>query len=422
MPNEYFYNTSSNILYFYYNSTQKEAPPNDLSLIATHTKVLFNISGSQKKAVTNITFEGLIFRDTSYSYLDPHGLPSGGDWGLQQQGVITLRGSENIIINSSLFTRIDGNCIFIAGYNRNITISNNDFEYIGDSVIALWGDTSSPDNNKALPYGGPDGRNGNQPRMNHIYNNLIREIGLFQKQSSLYFQAVSCQNTIEKNIFFNGPRAAVNFNDGFGGANILRYNLLINAVRESGDHGPFNSWNRVPYITNVNSINNGGKSSIIPAFNEIYQNFVIGTYETQEGIDNDDGSANYLTYSNFFVYGSNGLKSDFDGNTNHHYENIYAYIMNAYGSGGGGTSAYNQFRNNSVIFRENGKGYPSTCISTPGFVIYGNTLYNPSGTLNVCGTTLQNWVAKGNDPGTTINKLPTDQQIINMAKQILPKW
>ncbi len=31
-------------------------------------------------------------------------------------------------------------------------------------------------------------------------------------QSSFYFQAKSCQNLIMGNIFFNGPRAGVNFN------------------------------------------------------------------------------------------------------------------------------------------------------------------------------------------------------------------
>ena len=34
---------------------------------------------------------------------------------------------------------------------------------------------------------------------------------------------------------------------------------------------------------------------------------------SQEAIDNDDGSAFYKTYENFFVYAANGLKSDFNG-------------------------------------------------------------------------------------------------------------
>ena len=31
----------------------------------------------------------------------------------------------------------------------------------------------------------------------------------------------------------------------------MERNLLTNTVRESGDHGPVNSWDRVPYITTV---------------------------------------------------------------------------------------------------------------------------------------------------------------------------
>eukprot|EP01083_Nonionella_stella_P316553 1148432_1 len=419
IPNEYFYNQSTNTLYFFYNSSDKTPPPKDVELVATNARVLFNISGSMTSAVKNVTIQGVELRDTRYTYLDPHGMPTGGDWGLQRSGAITIQGSENINIDSSLFTRLDGNAIFIADYNRNITISNNDFEWIGDTVIAQWGNTASPDDNTKIPNGGPDGRNGDQPRFTRVYNNLAREIGLFQKQSSLYFQAASCQNTIENNIFFNGPRAGINFNDGFGGGNIIRNNLIINAVRESGDHGPFNSWDRVPYVTNVNAANRGGKSSIIPAFNRIYQNFIIGTYETQEGIDNDDGSAQYLTYLNFFVYGSYAMKSDFDGNNNYHYQNVYAYIgNNAYGFGGGDTGAYNEFRNNSVVFRGSG-GYKSTCIDVPGFVAMGNSLYNPTGKMNVCNTTLEQWVQSGHDPGTTISTMPKDEDVIQWAKDIL---
>ena len=62
-----------------------------------------------------------------------------------------------------------------------------------------------------------------------------------------------------RSIFFNGPRAAVNFN-------WLLKNLLLNTCRESGDHGPWNSWDRVPYITTVRD----GKASIVPAFNQIH--------------------------------------------------------------------------------------------------------------------------------------------------------
>ena len=39
---------------------------------------------------------------------------------------------------------------------------------------------------------------------------------------------------------YNGPRAHINFNDGFRGGARVKSNLMFNSCRESGDHGPFN--------------------------------------------------------------------------------------------------------------------------------------------------------------------------------------
>ncbi len=62
-----------------------------------------------------------------------------------------------------------------------------------------------------------DGTNGNQPRGNVIANNVMRET------TSAYIQALTAQTTFSKNVFFNGPRAGMNFNDGFGGGhNVAR--------------------------------------------------------------------------------------------------------------------------------------------------------------------------------------------------------
>ena len=124
---------------------------------------------------------------------------------------------------------------------RNATISESEFAWIGDSAIASWGYTQGI---KGIYGVGWDGTDGNHPRYNQIINNFVREIGIWEKQSSFYFQAKSCMNTIEGNIHFNGPRAGVNFNDGFGGGSHLNNNLILNTCRESGDHGPFNSWDR----------------------------------------------------------------------------------------------------------------------------------------------------------------------------------
>ena len=57
-------------------------------------------------------------------------------------------------------------------------------------------------------------------------------------------------------------------------------------VRETQDHGSFNSWDRQPfYYTNA-----AGKDTYVPSYREIRYNFWVNNYNPQEAVDNDDGS------------------------------------------------------------------------------------------------------------------------------------
>ena len=152
MEREWYYNASTHTLYYAPNATAapsgttadgatpeppasksapksaskdttKDGPPPADGFVATGLEVLLNISGTQDAPAHGITITGLTLRDTSYTYFAPHGLPSGGDWGLQKQGAITLAGTEDVSISHSLFTALDGNAIFIGGYNRRLLIS-----------------------------------------------------------------------------------------------------------------------------------------------------------------------------------------------------------------------------------------------------------------------------------------------------------
>jgi hypothetical protein len=191
-PGEWFFNDTSRKLFYFFNSTSP--PTGDEKFVATKTKVLFNISGSQEQPVQDVTIRGLEIRDTAYTYLgtdkaDLHGMPSGGDWALQRSGAILLEGTERIHIVGCHLTRIDGNGIFLSNYNRNATIASNEMSWVGDGAIAAWGSTSHCLNancTRKLEYAvGPDARGGNQPRGTHVVGNLVREIGLWQKQSSM---------------------------------------------------------------------------------------------------------------------------------------------------------------------------------------------------------------------------------------------
>jgi len=412
---EWFYDSTAQKLYYSPNATSSPSPT-DLFEVVT-TKVLINCSGTQAEPVVNFTMKGIAIKDTAYTFLDPHGSPSGGDWSLQRTAAVMVAGTEGGVIDSSLFSRLDGIGVFITGYNRNLTISNNTFEWLGSSSIAAWGDTSyslNANQSRSIQWPrGPDARDGNQPRGTRIIGNIVHDIGIFEKQSSFYFQAAVAQSLIKDNVHFNGPRAGINFNDGMGGGDEITENLLVNTCRESGDHGPFNSWDRAPYITTVGL--NAPNASIIPQFRNIHHNFMIANYNSQEAIDNDDGSAYYNTHHNYFVYAQSGLKSDFGGHHNFHESNVYAYITTAFW----GKGWSDRFINNSVVLLDPGRGYSSDCQLAQDQQVSGNSVYIKNASLNVCGTTLQKWVAAGHDNGTTIHDLPSDEALVQMGKDLL---
>ena len=73
---------------------------------------------------------GIGFRDAGYTFLNPHGAPSGGDWGLQspqypEAGAVYLTGTENVVFDSCVFKYLDGNGVYLAGYNRGATVRNS---------------------------------------------------------------------------------------------------------------------------------------------------------------------------------------------------------------------------------------------------------------------------------------------------------
>jgi len=192
-------------------------------------------------------------------------------------------------------------------------VSNSSFTYIGDNAMASWGYTRDAATGVAagneLPAGtGVDGTAGEQPRYTSVLGNVVREIGLNERQSSAWSEAKACLSHVKGNLVYNIPRAAINMDDGFGGGTVIEQNLLTNTCRESGDHGPFNSWDRQPFLTEVRN----GTPSIKPANNTIRSNFFVSNYGAGFGVDNDDTSSYYDINSNFFYLGG-GVKCDYDG-------------------------------------------------------------------------------------------------------------
>ncbi|CAJ1407030.1 unnamed protein product [Effrenium voratum] len=322
-PGEFFFDKDSHKLYLYYNGTG--APPADASVVVPRLQVLVNLSGTQWKPVKGVQIKDVKFSAAAPTYMMPHGVPSAGDWALDRYSAVFLQGTDSVLIDGCTFDRLDGNGVMVSGYNRDATIRDSDFSYLGGNAVVAWGFTNETKTDPGrpgislsnAPAAGVDGTDGEHPVGTTVQNCSAREIGLYEKQSSFFVQS-----RVLSNVFFNGPRAGINMNDGFGGGDEIAYNLVFSTCRESGDHGPFNSWDRQPFLTTVRT----GKPSMIMQWREIHHNFFIDNYSPQEDVDNDDGSCYYKTHDNFLVYGGQAMKNDFGGHDNHHYNNVDAYV------------------------------------------------------------------------------------------------
>jgi hypothetical protein len=157
----------------------------------------------------------------------------------------------------------------------------------------------------------PGPKTNNYPTDCKVFDNLMFELGQIEKQSA-GVQLSMCQNiTISHNTIYDVPRAGINVSEGTWGGHIIEYNDVFNTVKESGDHGSFNSWGRDRYWHHDKKI----LDSIVETNYELTMLDVVKTITIRNNrmrcdhgwdIDLDDGSSNYLIYNNLCLNG--GIK------------------------------------------------------------------------------------------------------------------
>lgn len=324
--------------------------------------------------------------------------------------------------------------MYLVGKSRDVTIEQNVFEWLGENAVATKGDSEKW-----------DARSGEQPRGTLMKQNLIHDLGIYEKQSSGWGHNKACLATVTENIMYNLPRAAINFNDALGGGNTIENNLLWNTCRESGDHGAINSWDRMPFLHDIGP---GGEPSFTPVPTTIANNFIFANYGSSQGVDNDDGSSYFDSHDNVF-YMADGFKMDYGGHDSLFHSNLvvnYPYDgQNCVNIGGFLKGHGDGFYNNTCLVGIGGKRKPSGCgdpscfvtaatgldnvggVSQcdPAFVnFHDNKYFSPNGnaTLNCGGKALsipEVQKKHGIEIGSTFAALPTDQEIIAWAKDRL---
>jgi hypothetical protein len=229
-----------------------------------------NLSGHHRPLpVSDVVIEGITFAHSTTTFLhDRYTVPSAGDWSVSPKGAVTIQNAVNVKLESCSWLQVNGNGVALHGLVHNATVMKGDFIKVGDSGVVSVGRLP-----KLTPYDGVGTCSAFVPTNITISHCHFGQTGVYGKQTSALFVALSKGIQFLDNALYDGPRAGVNINDGFGGGHRIARNVIFNQVLESGDHGPINTWSRSAYMQEISTKESA--QTVYPAWNYIYRNFLM---------------------------------------------------------------------------------------------------------------------------------------------------
>lgn len=316
-PGEWYYDSTKSILYYY------PMPGEDLAsatIEAPQLKHLIEMNGCD-----NVRVKGLELTQTARTFMEEYEPLLRSDWTVYRGGSILLEDTENCVIDNCYLHNLGGNAIFVSGFNRNSEVRSSHITRIGASAICFVGNTDavrSPsfEYHEYVPFDSIDTMHGpktdNYPAGCLVYDNLIHDIGMYEKQVTGVELSMSRNITVSHNSIYDTPRAGINVSEGTWGGHIIEYNDVFDTVKETGDHGSFNSWGRDrfwhPDRQVMDSIARTAPGLILA---DVIEPVVIhdNRFRCDRGwdIDLDDGSSNYHIYNNLCLNGGIKLREGF---------------------------------------------------------------------------------------------------------------
>jgi len=317
-PGEWFLDQHQHVLWC--------MPPEGVDLTAAKVESarlahLIELRGSEQQPVRFMRLEGLTLRHTARTFMENKEPLLRSDWTTYRGGAIVFDGAEDCEVRNAFLDAVGSNGIFVNNYNRRITITGCKILNAGASSISLVGDPGAV-RNPLFEYGqrqsfesidrevGP--KTNNYPADCLVHDNLLVRSGRFEKQTAGVNISMAMEITVSHNSVYDVPRAGINICDGTWGGHLIEHNDVFDTVKETGDHGSFNSWGRDRFwgLTGVNLAELVKEYPELPKW-DAFKTTVIrnNRWRCDHGwdIDLDDGSSNYRLYNNLCLNG--GIKN-----------------------------------------------------------------------------------------------------------------
>jgi hypothetical protein len=317
-PGEWYLDAKTHRLYFF--------PPAGLDLAsatleATRLRGLVEFRGSEEQPVRFVILRGLTFRHAARTVMDTKEPMLRSDWAIYRGGAIFFEGAEDCGIEDSFIDQVGGNAIFVNRYNRRITVRGCRIASAGASGVCFFGDPQAARNplfhydhvNRLEDLDRTPG-----PRSNHYPANclvedcLIHLTGRVEKQTAGVAIDLAQDITVRHCSIYDVPRAGINIGDGCWGGHVIEFCDVFDTVKETGDHGSFNSWGRDrfwrPNIAEVNAwVREVPELPRLDAVKPVI--LANNRWRCDHGwdIDLDDGSSYYVITNNLCLRG--GIKN-----------------------------------------------------------------------------------------------------------------
>ena len=276
---------------------------------------------ADENPVRFITLRGLTFRHAARTVMDTKEPLMRSDWAIYRGGAIFFEGAEDCALEDCFLDQVGGNAVFVNDTTVELscaaaTLPAREPTAFASSVtrgrprnpLFNYSEVNRLDNLDRTP--GP--RTDNYPADCLVEDCLIYLTGRVEKQTAGVAIDLAQDITVRHCSIYDTPRAGINIGDGCWGGHVVEFCDVFDTVKETGDHGSFNSWGRDRYWRpNIDEVNAWVRQvPELPRLDAVKPTILRhNRWRCDHGwdIDLDDGSSFYVITNNLCLHG--GIKN-----------------------------------------------------------------------------------------------------------------
>ena len=269
-----------------------------------------------------VTLRGLTFRHAARTFMDTKEPLLRSDWTIYRGGAVFFNGAEDCALEDCFLDQVGGNAVFVNNYNRRVTVRGCHIAKAGANGVCFVGDPQAA-RNPLFNYSQvnrledldrtPGPQTNNYPADCLVEDCLIYLTGRVEKQTAGVQISTSPRASPSATARSTTCRAPASTSATAAGADTsIEFCDVFDTVKETGDHGSFNSWGRDrfwrPNIDEVNAwVQQVPELPLLDAVKPVILRNNRWRCDHGWDIDLDDGSSNYIITNNLCLHG--GIKN-----------------------------------------------------------------------------------------------------------------